>query len=362
MTAIRLTGLTKTWGDGSPAISIDELEVAHGEFFGLIGPSGSGKSTLLRLLAGLTNPDSGSIEFDGSSVAGLEPSQREIGYVVQEGNLYNTMSVEDNIGFPLFTSGVDKASRHSRVADHSTRFGLFRLLDKRPRRLSAGYQHLTATGRATIRPNRLLLMDEPMTALDTHIRVRLRERLRQLKDGSLTIIYATNDQAEAFALSDRMAVIHEGRIRQVGPPLDLFHRPVDTFVAEFVGEPGMNIVPAVVDSATGTLCMGDDRIALSSPAPIVGPCLIGLRAEVVRPAAPGDPFDQCLHAAVTEVERRGSYDLAHVAFGGPDSGALDFKVRMMPGHTYQRGQQIELYLDQDQLVYFDRASGLRVAA
>lgn len=360
MTAVALKRVIKNWSDGSTAISIDDLEIGAGEFFGLIGPSGSGKSTLLRIIAGLTKPDEGDVLFDGRSVLGLEPNERRLGYMVQEGNLYPTMTVEDNIGFPLNVERMDKSGRIRRVEKHAGKFGLQRLLGKRPRELSAGYQHLTAASRATVRDTQLLLMDEPMTGLDTHIRERLRSQLRELVDSRLTIIYATNDQSEVFALADRIAVMEAGRLRQVGPPLELYRSPADVFVARFIGDPPMNVVAAEVGRDGMELRLGSDAIALTTPAPLGGTCLVGIRAEDGRPATPGTPFDECLHVTVTHVERLGEHDVAHTAFGGPDSGALDFTVRLAAGHPFKPGGMMELHVDVAKLVYFDPATGKHV--
>jgi ABC-type sugar transport system ATPase subunit len=278
--------------------------------------------------------------------------------VVTQGALYDHMSSEDNIRFPLRVTGIGEPEQTERTEAEAERFRIRRLLRRRPRALSAGERQLVATGRATVRDASLLLFDEALAGVDPHVRHRIRDEFRRLHDGTHTIIYATNEQEEAMALGDRLLVLDQGVVQQTGPPLELYNHPINTFVAEFLGSPGMNIVRA---EATGRrLRLGTDEIVGAAPPPKDGSILVGIRPENVHLAQPGDPFEQCLHARVTAVEVLGSLRIAHTAFGMPDSGALDFAVRVPDSRPVFAGDAVELLVNVERITYFDPESGLRL--
>ncbi len=357
MTAIRLRGVSHVYDEGVGLHPVD-LDIESGELVTVVGPSGAGKSTLIRLIAGLEKPTAGTIYFDDEDVGDVSPSARRVGLVVSQGALYDNLTAEGNFRFPLMATGVKEPEASERVETTAGRFGIRRLLGRRPATLSSGERQLVAAGRATIRDSAVLLLDEAVAGVDLQRRQHVRNHIRKLRDGSLTIVYATNDQEEAMLLGDRMMVLDAGMVQQVGPPLDVYARPANLFVGRFIGSPGMNLVPARVGDG-GTLQIGDDELAIPAP-PAATHVLVGIRPERVRPASPGTPFNQCLHARVTSVEHRGSDQLAHVAFGSPTSGAVDFLVRVDGDRPIFAGDQVELAVDLDMLSYFDPDSGTRL--
>ncbi len=358
MPRIELSGVSGRYRDGVVGLEPADLVIESGELVALLGPSGSGKTTLIRLVAGLDRPATGIITFDGVDVTDVKASSRGIGLVVTQGGLYEHMTSEDNIRFPLKVTGIDEPEQTERTEAEAKRFGVRRLLGRKPRTLSAGERQLVATGRATVRDTPVLLFDEALAGVDPHLRRLIRAEFRKLHDGTHTIVYATNEQEEAMVLADRIVVLDRGVIQQVGTPLTVYHQPINVFVAEFLGSPGMNIVPA--EAAGDRLRMGSDHITGASPPPGSGPFLAGIRPEDVHLARPGDPFERCLHARVTGIEMLGSIRVAHVAFGSPDSGALDFTVRVRDSRPLVAGDTVELTLAVDKIMYFDRDTGLRL--
>ncbi|MGI9649512.1 MAG: ABC transporter ATP-binding protein [Acidimicrobiia bacterium] len=359
MSRIEMTNVSAVFPDGTVGFHPASITIEPGELVAVIGPSGSGKTTLIRLIAGLERPVEGEIRFDGRDVTGVAAAGRGVGMVVTQGALYEHMSIEDNLRFPLKITGVGEPEQTERAGQEADRFGISNLLGRRPRQLSAGERQLVASGRATVRGVAVLLFDEALAGIDPHLRRQVREQLRALHDGTRTIVYATNEQEEAMILADRLIVLDKGRIQQIGPPLELYQRPGNVFVAGFLGSPGMNIVAAEPRSE-GRLRVGDDEIQLPGPAPSRSPLLVGIRPEEVRLARPGDPFAQCLHAGVTGVENLGAQSIIHVAFGSPDSGALDFAVVVIGGRPPAIGDRVELVVAVDKLSYFDRESGERL--
>lgn len=358
MPMIQLAQVSGRYRDGRVGLQPTDLVIESGELVAVVGPSGSGKTTLIRLLAGLDRPATGTLSFDGAVVNDVAPGGRDAAMVVTQGALYEHMSSEDNIRFPLRMTGIGEPEQTERTEAEAERFHIRRLLRRRPRALSAGERQLVATGRATVRDASLLLFDEALAGVDPHLRHRIRDDFRRLHDGTHTIVYATNEQEEAMALADRLVVLDQGVVQQVGAPLDLYGQPINVFVAGFLGTPGMNIVAGkVVD---GLLRLGTDEIAGAPPPPQVGAILVGIRPEDVHLARPGDPFERCLHARVTAVEMLGSVRIAHVAFGTPESGALDFAVRVTDSRPLFAGDAVELLLTVDRISYFDRGSGLRL--
>ena len=358
MPQVQLDQVSGRYRDGRVGLQPTDLVIESGEFVAVVGPSGSGKTTLIRLLAGLTQPDTGTIRFDGEDLNDVSPSKRDVAMVVTQGALYEHRSSGENIRFPLKVTGIGEPEQTERTEAEAERFHIRRLLGRRPRALSAGERQLVATGRATVRDAGVLLFDEALAGVDPHLRHRIRDEFRRLHDGTHTIVYATNEQEEAMALADRVVVLDQGVLHQVGAPLDLYARPVNVFVATFLGAPGMNVVPGRV--AGGSLRLGTVVIAGAAPPTQTGEILVGIRPEDVRLARPCDSFELCLHGRVTAVEMLGSVRIAHVAFGTPDSGALDFAVRVTDSRPVFAGDAVELLLTVDRISYFDPLSGMRL--
>ncbi|WP_174264188.1 ABC transporter ATP-binding protein [Phytoactinopolyspora halotolerans] len=240
---IRLQALTKTYGRVSAVDGVD-LEVAVGEFVTVVGPSGSGKSTLLRLIAGLEAPDVGGVWIDGLDMSRVPPHRRSVALVFQDYALYPHLTVVENILFGLRVRRVPRAEARRQAGEAAEQLGLADVLDRYPDQLSGGQRQRVALARALVRAPSAYLLDEPLAGLDAQLRLSTRADLLALhRDLGATTVHVTHDQAEAMTLGDRVVIMAGGRIRQAGPPQEVYDRPADTFVAGFLGSPPMNIVP-----------------------------------------------------------------------------------------------------------------------
>lgn len=246
MATLTLRGLAKRYGRTRAVDGID-LTVSDGEFFVLLGPSGAGKTTTLALIAGLETPDAGEISLDDESVVGLDPWKRDVAMAFESYALYPHMSVFDNMAFPLRSPArsprLNEVQVHERVERIARMLQIEQLLDRRPSQLSGGQRQRTSLGRMLVREPHVFLMDEPIVHLDAKLRHHMRGELKQLhQEFRVTTLYATPDWVEAVAIGQRIAVLDHGRIVQIGTPDEIYHQPVNRFVAEFVGEPPMNIL------------------------------------------------------------------------------------------------------------------------
>jgi multiple sugar transport system ATP-binding protein len=279
------------------AVAAVDLTVGDGEFFVLLGPSGCGKSTLLNLIAGLEKPTAGEIRFEGEPVASdrhrifLSPGERQVAMVFQSYALYPHLDVFGNIAFPLKIAGVGTEAINEAVRRAAEALEISELLRARPGELSGGQRQRVAIARAIVRRPRVLLLDEPLSNLDLQLRTTTRAELKRLqRELGVTTIYVTHDQTEAMTLGDRIAVMKEGRIEQVGTPEDLYHRPANPFVARFVGMPPMNLFQARMEREEESLFLvfADRRLKLPESAvmldrePGPGEVLAGLRPEHIR--------------------------------------------------------------------------------
>lgn len=233
--AIRLVGLTKRFGEMTAVDSID-LEIRSGEFFSMLGPSGSGKTTVLRLIAGFDQPTSGVIELDGRDVSARAPFERDVNTVFQDYALFPHMSLLENVAYGLRVRGVNKAVRRQRAAEALEQVQLGSLLDRRPSQLSGGQRQRVALARALVVRPKVLLLDEPLGALDLKLRQQMQVELKELQqDLGITFVFVTHDQEEALTMSDRIGVFNKGQIEQIGTPEEIYERPNGSFVANFVG-------------------------------------------------------------------------------------------------------------------------------
>src|ERR1700722_10580638 len=250
MPAIELENLTRVFASGVTAVDRLTLDVADGEFVVLVGPSGCGKTTALRMIAGLERITSGTVSIGGQAVNDLSPRRRDVAMVFQNYALYPHLSVYDNLGFALENAGVPKADRDRRVRAAAAALGLSELLRRRPRQLSGGQRQRVAMGRAIVREPRVFLMDEPLSNLDAKLRVLMRgEVLRVHRSIGAATVYVTHDQVEAMTMGDRIAVLNVGTLQQYGTPEELYARPVNQFVARFIGSPEMNLFEAALDAS-----------------------------------------------------------------------------------------------------------------
>ncbi|SFD71536.1 ABC transporter ATP-binding protein [Massilia yuzhufengensis] len=278
MASVRLQGITKQF-DGNPVLKGIDLDIADGEFVVLVGPSGCGKSTLLRIVAGLEDAGQGSVEIGGRECRDVEPAKRGIAMVFQSYALYPHMTVAENMGFALKLAGQPRAEVQARVARAAAILQIGHLLERRPKALSGGQRQRVAIGRAIVRQPDVFLFDEPLSNLDAALRGQTRVELARLhRELGATMIYVTHDQVEAMTLGQRIVVLNGGRIEQAGTPLELYERPVNQFVAGFLGSPRMNFLPGALAGEEGSAA----HVRLPSGA------VLRVAADVTR-AAPGAP-------------------------------------------------------------------------
>jgi ABC-type sugar transport system ATPase subunit len=285
--SIELKGVTKHFGETVVIPGLD-LQVQSGEFMVFVGPSGCGKSTMLRMIAGLETMTGGSIHIGGQDVSAKGPSERGAAMVFQSYALYPHMTVEENMGFGLRMSGTSKAETAKLVQATAERLQLTPLLKRYPKQLSGGQRQRVAIGRAIVRRPKVFLFDEPLSNLDASLRVQMRIELAKLHaDLKTTMIYVTHDQTEAMTLGNRIAVFNQGRIEQVGAPMDLYRQPSNKFVAEFLGSPKINMLPYSLDLQSERLIFGDStgltcgQLGLSMLLAQQGTQL-GVRPEAIR--------------------------------------------------------------------------------
>ncbi|MEW6232238.1 MAG: ABC transporter ATP-binding protein [Chloroflexota bacterium] len=299
MARIMLENVTRRFG---PVIAVDNvsLPIIDGEFFALLGPSGCGKTTTLRLIAGLEVPTAGRVHIGDRDVTGLPPRERDVAMVFQDYALYPHMTILDNVGYPLKVRGVGRREIRERVGEVAGFLQIAELLERRPAQLSGGQQQRAAVARAVVHKPQVFLFDEPLSNLDAKLRLEARGFLKHLQhELGITTVYVTHDQAEALALADRIAIMNQGRIIQVGTPLEVYRRPQTTFVAGFIGSPPMNLVPCHMEIGVeaahlvGTTFRLDltslrDRLALTFRDG--EEVILGIRPEHLTLCGQGDPF------------------------------------------------------------------------
>ncbi|MCL4211704.1 MAG: sn-glycerol-3-phosphate ABC transporter ATP-binding protein UgpC [Phycisphaeraceae bacterium] len=297
MATVTLDNVTKTYPGGVEAVRRVNLAAADGEFVVLVGPSGCGKSTTLRMIAGLESVTSGSVSIDGRVVNDVHPKDRNIAMVFQNYALYPHMTVYQNMAFALKLQRTPKTEIDRRVRETAAMLGLTDLLHRRPRALSGGQRQRAAVGRAIVREPACFLFDEPLSNLDVKLRLQTRAELKHLHQRlRTTTIYVTHDQEEAMTLGDRIAVMAEGRIQQFAPPLEVYRRPINRFVAGFVGLPPMNFINGRIERCDGELAfIADGDLRLPVPPGLRNHTLhflnreavLGVRPETLRPNAAG---------------------------------------------------------------------------
>ncbi|EPX87479.1 carbohydrate ABC transporter ATP-binding protein, CUT1 family [Rubellimicrobium thermophilum DSM 16684] len=350
MASVAIRGLKKAYGS-VPVIHGVDIDIEDGEFVVLVGPSGCGKSTLLRMIAGLESISDGEITIDGRRVNDLEPKDRDIAMVFQNYALYPQMTVAQNMGFALELAGRRRAEIQAEIARAAEILSLTPLLDRKPAQLSGGQRQRVAIGRAIVRHPKVFLFDEPLSNLDAKLRVQMRSEIKALhRRLRATIVYVTHDQVEAMTMADRIVVMNGGRVEQIGQPLDLYDHPANLFVAQFIGSPAMNILPAVA-VAPGQLRLSDGSVIAAPPGfPLRHGREIhyGLRPEDVR-------FGEGLPGHVIDVEPTGSETFLVVSVAGHEIMALA-KERLMVAP----GDPIQVALESPKAHLFDAKNGLRL--
>ena len=324
MANVSIRGVRKSFG-ATPVLHGVDVEVADGEFAILVGPSGCGKSTLLRMIAGLENISGGEIAIGGRVVNNVSPKERDIAMVFQNYALYPHMTVRDNMAFSLLLAKAPRQVIDEKVGAAAGALGLQPLLDRYPRQLSGGQRQRVAMGRAIVRDPQVFLFDEPLSNLDAKLRVQMRAEIKELH-GRLgtTIVYVTHDQIEAMTMADKIVVMHGGHVEQMGPPLELYDRPANLFVAGFIGSPAMNLLRGTVTDAGFTA--GGAVLALPPGRHAPGPAVYGIRPEHWRLDPGGVP------ATVSVVEPTGSETQVMARLGGePVLCAFRERVAARPG-------------------------------
>ncbi len=354
MAEITLRGVRKSYGKTEVVHGVD-LDIAAGELVVILGPSGCGKSTLLRMVAGLETITAGDISIGGTIVNRLEPRQRGCAMVFQNYALYPHMTVADNIGYALKIAGLSRIERRERVGKVAASLGLTDFLERKPGQLSGGQRQRVAMGRAMIREPRVFLYDEPLSNLDARLRVAMRVEIRKLHQRlGTTTLFVTHDQVEAMTLADRIVVMNKGVVEQIGTPQDVYNRPESTYVAGFIGAPGLNLIHGIADSDQGAVTLRDGQKLAYDRArwPEVGhgPVIAGFRAEGVR-LAPGG-----LTGRFDFAEELGAAQLIHATIAGETAIAHVAGATRLAG-----GEPVSFVVDPAQVQLFDASTGRRLS-
>jgi multiple sugar transport system ATP-binding protein len=394
MAAITIRRVSKRYRDGTVAVRDFDLEIADGEFMILVGPSGCGKTTLLRMIAGLEQITAGEVLIGDRVVNDLTPKDRDMAMVFQNYALYPHMTVAKNMGFALKRAGVPAEEIRRKVQETATLLGIAEQLQRKPANLSGGQRQRVAMGRAIVRDPQAFLMDEPLSNLDAKLRIQTRaEILRIQRRLRTTTVYVTHDQTEAMTLGDRLAVMRDGVLQQVGTPDELYNRPRSVFVASFIGSPAMNFLPGEIRDGSlrfplATVPLdGADRAGPVPPGRD-GPVVVGIRPEDFEDAAVAGERERgvVVKALIDVLESTGSDVYAHLSPGGQNGAAalsepvlrelaagavstteeeviptsLDVVARLDSSSRLGEGQEGELWLDTSKLHLFDPHSGERL--
>ncbi len=339
MAIVETRALTKTFKQGEQAaVNNVNLATREGEFLVFLGPSGSGKSTLLRMIAGLETPSSGQILIGGKDVTYMTPRERRIAMVFQSYALYPHLSVYNNIVFPLKAQKVPREKHKEKVEWAAGLLGITRLLQRKPRELSGGERQRVALARAIVREPSVFLLDEPLSNLDAKLRASAREELESFHHRiGTTTIYVTHDQVEAMAMGDRVMVLHQGIVRQIGTPTEVYDKPADTFVATFLGSPPMNLLDH------------DDLI-------------VGVRPEHIAPIELAANAAVKFHARLQNIEYLGSEWILYLKVDGGRFIGKELITRLPSAGSYQKGETYDFGVQERDLRFFDKQTEKRAEA
>jgi multiple sugar transport system ATP-binding protein len=349
MAQIELMNVSKRWGN---FIGVDNfnLTIADEEFLVLLGPSGCGKTTMMRMIAGLEEASEGDIVIDGKVVNDLEPKDRDIAMVFQSYGLYPNMNVYENIRFPLKVRKIDHKTHDARVRKAADMVELGEFLHRKPAELSGGQRQRVALARAIVREPNVFLMDEPLSNLDAKLRVSTRAQIKNLShELKVTTIYVTHDQIEAMTLADRVVVMKQGVVQQVGTPTDIYDNPANTFVAGFIGSPAMNLLKGTMKDG----CFSGDNVEILGFSAADGPITLGFRAE----DAAVSPSVSSINATVYTMELLGDATMIAVKAGG----AL-VSVKANKDYRTEIGDQVSISVPQEICHLFDPSTGARIRA
>lgn len=311
MKRVELMNVSKTYDKKTEVISNINVKIEPGEFFVLVGPSGCGKSTMLRMIAGLEEITGGSLRIGEKEANHLPPSKRDISMVFQNYALYPHLTVEENIVFGLHVKKIPKLERMTRCNEVASMLGLSEYLNRKPRELSGGQRQRVALARAIVNEAPICLMDEPLSNLDAKLRAHMRSEIRQIQRRlGITMIYVTHDQVEAMTMGDRIMILHDGKIQQIGKPIDIYNHPANSFVATFIGSPPMNIADGEVNRLKSEICIGDEwKIKIpdgDSRLLHIEQILVGIRPEYIKAASKETSPDNRLVVEAINVEILGN--------------------------------------------------------
>ncbi len=369
MATLELDSVHKYYLSGASVVhAVDDLNlmVADGEFLAVLGPSGCGKSSTMRMIAGLEAVTYGSIRIDGKEVNAMSPAQRNVALAFESYALYQHMTVEENVGFCLSSRSVPDAERVSRVKEICSTLGIQGLAKMRPGALSGGQQQLVSLSRAIVRKPNVILLDEPISHLDTITRIETSMRIREIHNRlGITMIYVTHNQEEALALADRIAIMEGGRLLQVGTREQIIEQPINTFVAAFVGEPPINLIPCEIASSEGRTVVRSERGGFTAQLsrqqaevvakPNGASVVVGLRPRdlYLQPVGSGS---QGLSGTVRYSEFLGE----NTNMGLEIEEDRTLVASVTPTRGLEKGARRTLYVDSDRLLFFSPDSGLRL--
>jgi multiple sugar transport system ATP-binding protein len=360
--AVNLRAVRKVYSNGHVGVDSATFDIADGELLVLVGPSGCGKSTLLRLIAGLEEATGGTIHIGERDVTHLEPRDRDIAMVFQSYALYPHMTVKENLGFGLKLRGHSEQDVAQRVQEAADRLEIVSMLDRLPKQLSGGQRQRVALGRALVRHPQVFLLDEPLSNLDAKLRGAMRTEIARLhRSLQTTMVYVTHDQVEAMTLGQRIVVLDRGIVQQIDTPMSIYERPVNLFVAGFLGNPAMNFFRGAVENggAGPAVLKGEGaELVLPPGLPVGRPIVVGIRPEDLhRVDAAGQPGNIRLSVLVDLIETVGNEAFIHASVG-----TWRIIVRSSPYHLPPLGSNITLQVAPDRLHFFDAESGERISA
>ncbi len=349
MSFLEISNVTKIYPNGTQAVHETSLSIEKGEFMVFVGPSGCGKSTLLRMVAGLEDISEGEISLDGKVINKIDPSERDVAMVFQNYALYPHMNVYNNLAYGLKNRGIDKTLIREKVIETAELLQISQFLDSKPSLLSGGQRQRVAMGRAIVRNPKIFLFDEPLSNLDALLRIKMRLEIKKLqREMGVTSIFVTHDQVEAMTLADRLAVINNGIIEQLGTPIEIYNNPQSIFVAGFIGSPQMNFLDAelknnVLKTASFTI---PNFISNFN-----GEVILGIRPEHFLPSNKGE-----INISVDLVERLGSDNLIY----GEMNGKKDFCYRSPGNVSVNIGDKLTLNIVDNKFYVFDKITNKRI--
>ena len=349
MSFLEINNVTKIYPNGTQAVHETSLSIEKGEFMVFVGPSGCGKSTLLRMVAGLEDISQGEISLDGKVINKIDPSERDVAMVFQNYALYPHMNVYNNLAYGLKNRGIDKTLIREKVIETAELLQISQFLDSKPSLLSGGQRQRVAMGRAIVRNPKIFLFDEPLSNLDALLRIKMRLEIKKLqREMGVTSIFVTHDQVEAMTLADRLAVINNGIIEQLGTPIEIYNNPQSIFVAGFIGSPQMNFLEAELNNNTISTASFTIPNFISN---FNGEVILGIRPEHFLPSNKGE-----INISVDLVERLGSDNLIY----GEMNGKKDFCYRSPGNVAVNIGDKLTLDIVDNKFYVFDKITNKRI--